>query len=391
MIYDDNQRELLAKQDIEAVKNTYYRMPVVSPNKIFKEDHIVVNTMNYPTGINLYKIDEVILYIIGVFKFAPFWLVNQWYKLYGRDGNLSVAYMVKVGIVWLEASALGIMIRPTQWLFKELDIEEQYRYWLDIPFNLMNHTCAEEQIVFDIMMGNEKSDLWREVQKIPNLFPCYHPFKIKPSDDKGTIIMQESYFHDNLSSNEEEPPKTEEEKKERNTRAKKENDFALSVLGKQDEIIKGIREGRPYTLEFQDQSLLTLVPKNFGIDKNAKMQRPDSAILVPRSLGKPQSVAIELELTLKTGVYGGIPKYEVILDNYKNNLIYGTLIYLCANGKIREAVIDAYNKLGGLGSCRLLVIPYTSPAQELQDMADKELETQQKIQKVSEQTTKGGN
>ena len=161
MIYDDAQREQLAKQDNEAVLNTFYRMPVVSPNINFYGDHITVNTPTYVDGINLYKIDEVILYIIGVFKFAPFWLVNQWYRLYGKNGNISIENMVKVGIVWLEASALGVMIRPTQWLFKQLDIEEQYRYWLDIPFNLMNHTCAEEQIMYRslwLTRGNQAKD-----------------------------------------------------------------------------------------------------------------------------------------------------------------------------------------------------------------------------------------
>lgn len=390
MIYDDAQREQLAKQDNEAVLNTFYRMPVVSPNINFYGDHITVNTPTYVDGINLYKIDEVILYIIGVFKFAPFWLVNQWYRLYGKNGNISIENMVKVGIVWLEASALGVMIRPTQWLFKQLDIEEQYRYWLDIPFNLMNHTCAEEQIMFDIMMGNEASELWQQVKKIPNLLPCHHPFKITPQEDYGTIILQESYFHDNLELNKEEKeaPKT-EGKKERNTKAKRERDFAMSVLAKQDDIIKGIRAGSKYTMEFQDQSLLTLIPKDFGIDPASKTQRPDSAILVPRDSGRPQSIAIELELT-KKGAVKNESRYDKIMENYKNNLIYGTLIYLCATSAIREAVMQAYHNVG-LGSCRLLCLNYTSPAQALQDMADAELAKQEAIEKMSKSTTKGGN
>ena len=185
-----------------------------------------------------------------------------------------------------------------------------------------------------------------------------------------------------------EAPKT-EGKKERNTKAKRERDFAMSVLAKQDDIIKGIRAGSKYTMEFQDQSLLTLIPKDFGIDPASKTQRPDSAILVPRDGGRPQSIAIELELT-KKGAIKNESRYDKIMENYKNNLIYGTLIYLCANSAIREAVEQAYHNVG-LGSCRLLCLNYTSPAQALQDMADAELAKQEAIEKMSKSTTKGGN
>ena len=73
---------------------------------------------------------------------------------------------------------MGVFIRPTKFLFDLMEIDDtNYR---DIPFGLLNHTCAEEQIVFDLSMGNDKSELWNllKTEKLLPLLSSIKKFKL---------------------------------------------------------------------------------------------------------------------------------------------------------------------------------------------------------------------
>lgn len=320
--------DLLEIQDKEAVKNTYYRSPKVTPHITKFEDHYEIKTIDNST--NIYKIDEVVLYIIADFKFAPIWLIKQWYEDYNLDGYNAVVSWISVGIVWAETSPLGVFIRPTRLLFDIMDIKNVN--YIGIPFGLLNHTCAEEQLVFDITMGNNKSELWQLIKKEETL-PCYHPLKLKTVNDTGTIIIREDQF---------------------NVNHYKPN----QILEKQDDLIRDIETNKKYTLEFNDFSYFVLT--NYTEDNNLITQKPDLAIPIPRKEGKPQSYSIELELSSKSP-----DKYIQIMKNYQNNLIYGKLFYLCGNTRIAKLVTDAYKTVGGLGTCRLFIVPFVPPAQKL--------------------------
>ena len=74
-----------------------------------------------------------------------------------------------------------------------------------------------------------------------------------------------------------------------------------------------------------------------------------------------------MELSPKTGA-----RYNKIMQSYKNNLVYGYLLYLCGNNYIVEQVKNAYKEIGGLGSCRLFVAPWAAPAQRITNYTAKE-------------------
>ena len=344
--------DLLEIQDNEAVKNTYYRYPKVTPHINKFQDYVEIKTID--NAVSLHKLEEVILYIIADFKFSPVWLIKQWCADYNKDGQTLIENWVKVGIVWAETTSMQVMIRPTKFLFDIMKIEDQN--YIDIPFNLMNHTCAEEQMCFDIMMGNPKSELWNLLCKETQLLPCYHPLDIKPPNDRGTIIVREALFSIKRFKPQE-------------------------LLDKHDKLKKEIATKKAVTSEFIDFSMFPIV--TYTDDNKIITQKPDCLIPIPRIDGRPQSCSIELELTAKTS-----DKYIQIMKNYKNNLTFGKLFYLCGSRKIANLVTEAYKSVKGLGSCRLFILPYAPPAQRLDDYS-KDAETNQKtILRLSVNNTK---
>lgn len=348
-----SQLELLEIQDQEAAKNTYYRYPKVTPHLNLFEDHLQVKTMD--NAVNIYKIDEVILYIVARFKWAPAWLAQQWFEAYNIDGYEHIELWIKVGLVWAQTGSMGVFIRPTYLLFNMMDIKETN--YTDIPFNLFNHTCAEMQIVFDVMMGNPKSEIWYFIQNSQCL-PTYHPLNIKTVNDSGVPIFIEDEYKGSWDP--------------------------LKIRESQDNLISSIRSGTKWTAELSDYSLFTLVT-NDGNSKNGfYTQRPDLVIPVFRGeKGQPQSWAIEMELSPKMGY-----RYDKIMQSYKNNLVYGYLLYLCGNNYIVEKVKKAFKEAGGLGSCRLFVAPWTAPAQRITNYSSKEENAYKVLLDTTEQSTK---
>lgn len=345
--------DILEMQDQEAVKNTYYRYPRVTPHINKFADFIEIKTIDH--AVKLYKLDEVILYIIADFKFAPVWLIQQWCEDFNKNGYNMIENWIRVGIVWAQPSSVGVFLRPTKFLFELFEIDKQF--YIDIPFNLLNHTCAEEQITFDVMMGNPKSEFWNVI-KNDKMLPCYHPLNIKVENDSGTLIIREANFAINRFDH-------------------------MELLRKNDLLKKDISTGKPFTAEFNDFSLFPII--TFDDKNRLDTQKPDNIIPIPRIDGQAQSYAIELELTAKDA-----KRYNQIMKNYKNNLVFGKLFYLCANPRISRLVTEAFNEVGGLGTCKLYVIPYTAPAQRLSNYTHDDEESQKTILKISLRNTKKG-
>lgn len=327
-----DQFDLLEIQDQDAVKNTYYRYPKVTPHIVKYADRVEVKTIDNIVSLN--KLDEVCLYIIARFKWAPAWLIQQWFEVYSLDGYAQIERWIKVGITWVEASAMGVHIRPTYFLFEMLDIKDIE--WSEVPFNLYNHTCAEMQIVFDVMMGNPKSEIWQFI-KNSDCLPTYHPLGLKIINDSGVPIFMEDEYKRSFN-----PEHTKEA---------------------QDNLIQSIRMKRKFTEEFNNPGLFTLTSSEYSGNgkkgEGVSYKRPDLVIPAFRTPdGKAQSWAIEMELTKKW-------KYDKIMELYKNNLVYGYVLYLCGNNSIVEKVKKAYKDVGGLGTCRLFVAPWKAPAQRI--------------------------
>ena len=333
-----SQLELLEIQDQESVKNTYYRYPKVTPHITLFEDHVEVKTID--DIVNIHKIDEVVLYVIARFKWVPAWLAQQWFEVYGMDGYTQIEKWIRVGLVWAQTGSTGVFIRPTYFLFNMMDIKETN--YVDIPFNLLNHTCAEMQIVFDVMMGNPKSEIWYFI-KDSECLPTYHPLNIKTQSDSGVPIFIEEEYKSTIKPD--------------------------LLRENQDKLIASIRSGSKWTAELIDYSLFTLATEDATKNKGGiYTQRPDLVIPAFRkSNGQPQSWAIEMELSAKMGY-----RYDKIMQSYKNNLVYGYVLYLCGNNNIVEKVKKAYKDAGGLGTCRLFVAPWTAPAQRITNYSAKE-------------------
>ena len=343
--------EILELQDSEAVKNTFYRYPKVSPHINKFDNYVEVRTV---TDIaDIYKLEEVILYIIADFKFAPVWLIQQWYDDYHKNGYEIIEKWIKVGIVWAETSPMGVFIRPTKFLLDMMKIDNQY--YIDIPFRLLNHTCAEEQITFDIMMGNEKSELWNMIKNETDILPCYHPLDIRVPNDYGTTIIREALF-------------------------KVSHFKPQELIAKQDNLKRELLSKPKFSSEFNDFTLFPIV--SYTDDNKLITQTPDVIIPIPRNEGVARSYSIELELSAKTP-----QKYEQIMKNYKNNIVFGKLFYLCGNKRIAALVTNAYKAVGGLGSCRLFIIPYTAPAQRISNYTKEDDEAKNSMMKLTFKNT----
>ena len=335
-----SQLDLLEIQDQEAVKNTYYRYPRVTPHINMYADHVEIKTIDDVASI--YTLDEVVLYIVARFRWVPAWLAQQWYETYATNGYNQIERFIKVGLVWAQTGSTGVFIRPTYFLFELMDVKETF--YTDVPFNLLNHTCAEMQIVFDVMMGNPRSEIWYFIQQSKaQCLPTYHPLKITSQQKVGVPIFTEEEYKGKLDP--------------------------ASLRAGQDKLIQSIRSKQKFTAEFQDYSLFTLATEDPEKNKEGiYTQRPDLVIPAFRlPTGQPQSWAIEMELSAKTG-----NRYDKIMKSYKDNMVFGFLLYLCGNNYIVEQVKKAYKEAGGLGTCRLFVAPWTAPAQRITNYSAKE-------------------
>lgn len=349
-----NELEELTLQNREAALNTFYRYPRVEPDiiKANPQKGIMKPEVRTINGrLILEKIDEVSLYILCEFKFIPIWLLEQWYDIYypkeQQWGYKTIQNWIMSGLAWCEPTSLGVYLRPTIFLLNVIyDEDDGDKKFIGLPFNLMNHTCSEMQIMFDIMMGNPQSEFWHECKNYilgnNNIkLPGYHPLHVGDgdiNDKEGTIIISESRF--------------------------KPNRFEPSELIIGHDLIKEeIKTKTQFTSEFNDWQLFTL---SCGYDEKGKLetQRPDLAIPIPRIEGKPQSIAIEMELTAKDS-----KRYNKIMEHYKNNNIYGCVAYLCGSPYIAQLVRKALFDIGGLGTCKLWVIDYKPPAQLLSDFS----------------------
>ena len=67
------------------------------------------------------------------------------------------------------------------------------------------------------------------------------------------------------------------------------------------------------------------------------------------------------------------------MRNYKDNIKFGTLLYFCGTARIARMVREAFDVVGGLGTCELFLLPYTPPAMKLSNYSIHDEEEQGKL------------
>lgn len=330
--------KILAIQDSESTKNSYYRHPKITPNiKTISESRIEIRTTE--ESVYIEKLEECILYIIASFKFCPIWLLKLWFRDFSiNNGYDRVLSWIRVGLTWSETTSMGVFLRPTRFLLELFKIDD-CRY-VEIPFGLLNHTCAEERLIFDITMGNENSEIWQILKDFHTL-PVYHPLDLSFENEKGTLVVREGDFRLGF---------------------RRYNNKEL--LKNEDEIRQQMKMKIPFTAEFEDLSKFPIVAQ---VNNELVTQTPDLLIPIPRTDGLPNSFAIEIELSPKTQ-----DKYNKIMSNYQNNIKFGKLFYLCGSQRISNMIKKAYKEVGGLGHCELYLLPFTAPSQMIDDYSIEE-------------------
>ena len=352
-------KNILEIQDKVAENNSYYRSPKVIPN-IYKLNDYQLSIRTVDNEVLINRIEEVIFSIIVSFKYTPYWLIQQWYESQGigEIGTL-IENWIKVGLIWAESSPTGIYLRPTRFLL-DLFKEEDRSYYVDIPYNLLTHDVSEQQMLFDIQIGNEESEIYQVIMD-EEKFPVYHPLNLKSRNEyQGTIAVRESDFrlgYKRLKSEE--------------------------LLYREEELTREIKSGEKYTSELvKDFSLFPIIKYN-TLNQEGKgdiiTQTPDVLVPLPRKDGGlPQSYAIELELSAKT-----LDKYVGIMDSYKNNNKFLKVFYLCGNARIATLIKQAFQKIGGLGTCELYLLPFTPPALRLSNFSAKDEQIQYNLLEAS--------
>ena len=362
--------DLLKIQNSLEEQNTWYRAPKVSPSiQKVSSDCLMVKTINDEAPI--YRFEEVILSILASFKFIPYWLVQNWYEVKNERSiaNSVVASWINVGLVWIETSPTGVYLRPTRFLLNMFG--DTSTDFVNIPYSTLAHTLSEEQLCFDIQIGNPKSELWHIIKK-ENTLPCYHPLltdldENPPLNEEGTVIIREADFRKGNQF------KSEDELLEKDT-----------LIKVQIELLKDKPVG--FTEEFRDFSLFPLVTineNNLGDKNRVYTQNPDCIIPIPRVNGKPMSYAIEIELTQKPA-----GKYDAIMQSYKDNIKYGKVFYLCGNQKIAKLVKEAFQRAKGLGSCELYILGFTPPSMNIGNFNYEDEKEQSKLLKTSTEVNK---
>lgn len=285
--------------------------------------------------VTIDSFDEIPLTIILKFLFAPVWLIKQFYQTWMiagiDDPEAKINDWVEIGLVWKEAAVTGQYVRPTYLLFK-LFGESPERFY-NIPFNTLTHTISEQKVMFELMSGS--SPILKNQITLPRISELGFE-----GIDTGTNVLTEPDF--------------------RNPQLFKEAGI-IELSQTENSINEGMRNGATVTPELINFNQFTLVKKvnNTGtIKKDYLFHIPDLVIPVIRDNGKPQSIAVEIELSNKR--YG----YEETMRRYRDNNKYGSVYWLCNAPNIAESLRNAYEAVGGTGTCKTFLMEFTIPSPE---------------------------
>lgn len=317
---------------LNAQENTWKKkFNATLPN--IKKEECKIKLSNGNHSVYIDSFDEIVLTIVLKFLFCPVWLTKQFYETWMIAGIEDPANKIKewvdIGLVWIESDVTGLYIRPTFLLFKLFGETPEKFY--NIPFNTLRHTICEQKVMFDVMCGNS------EILKRENTLPRISELGFEDSE-KGTNILTECDF--------------------RNPYLYKDEGI-IKLSETENKINEGMKNGEIITPELLDFSQFVLIKKvnNKGsVKKDYKFHIPDLIIPVIRKNGKPQSIAIEVELSNKRG------GYIETMERYKNNNKYGSVYWLCRDSSTIEALRAAYEEVGGTGTCKTILLEFVVPS-----------------------------
>lgn len=339
-----------------AQKNTWGNKYLNAIPDIHKEGSVITLAVNNKVA-TIDSFDEIILTIILKFLFMPVWFIKQCYNtkiLVSVDtAENKINSWVQTGLIWIESSVTGSYVRPTYALFN-LFGENPYQYSA-IPFSLLTHTICEEKIMFEVMSGI--SEINKKEKDI--LLPRFSElgFDLENEDQVDISLLDESI-------------QTKSTIKKLGTNILAEEDFRnpnmYSVEGirelsdVENKINQGIKNKAQITPELENFRNFVLVKKlnNTGVvKKDYAFHVPDLIIPCLRVNGMPRSIAIEVELSNKRAI-----NYVETLTRYKNNNKYGSVYWLCNTPNISNALRQAYDEIGGTGTCKTVLMEFIIPS-----------------------------
>lgn len=299
-----------------------------------REDNSVV-LKNGPAELNLTLLDEVVLYIILIYRYMPFFLAKKFVQssnFIGQEESRLVLYR-DFGLIYEYPTPIGTLLMPTEKL--ALLFGEKLGPFTNPNYNLFTHTVSEQKVMFECMIGEAQF-----LKDIPHI-PYISKIGLQNNKEGTTAISEEQYsisrnfFYQHLKDYNDAEAKLREE----------------------------IKAGKQITTpDIKEQNLMIF--KKRSTDKY-DYKIPDIAILAPRKIVNgiafPQSTAIEVELTDK-----GIRKYTSLLQLYYSNIKFGKVIYLTPDGKIRDTILKAWKKIDRsiTQTCELEILDFVMPYDE---------------------------
>lgn len=285
-----------------------------------------------PAQLELSINDEIILYILFIYGYMPLFLAKQFLKtgsFIGQEKSKLIQYR-DFGLIYEYPTPVGIFLMPTDKL--AILFGKNLGDFVSPNYNLLTHSVSEEKIMYECMTGTAEY-----LKDIPHI-PYISQLGLGKNSDGTSIISEEQYsvsrgfFYKNLEKYNEDESKLREE----------------------------IKAGKQITTpDLKEQNLI--IYKKKSADKY-DYKLPDLAILAPRKIingiAFPQSTAIEVELTGK-----GMNKYKDLLQLYYNNMKFGKVIYLTPDGKIRDDLLKAWNKIdkSKTQTCELEILDFVIP------------------------------
>lgn len=301
----------------------------------------IIRLVDGNLSMELNAFDEIVLSVILKFCFCPVWLIKQFYDsadsggliLFDKDvAESKINDWITFGLVWKEVAITGEYVRPTYQLFKLF--AEQPGSYTNIPFNMLTHTIVEEHMMFEVMTG--RSPICERERKLGTLLPRVSELGFEDDPEGTNVIGEEDFRNPNLYT----PA------------------GILELSQAEHDINNAIKNGAQFSPELENFRLFTSVKKvnNTGnIRTDYKFHVPDLVIPCLRKNGRPQSIAIEMELSNKRG------GYEETMERYKDSNRFGVVYWMCSQQATVVSLRNAFQAVGGTGSTRCVLMEYTIP------------------------------
>lgn len=357
MILSDENVRILANMDSQIVINTYNLISTSVPelkrenNSLFLSCGDICEEITYT--------DECIFLTLCEFTYIPLWYLNSFLKemdFYSKPIE-KIKKWKKLGIIFVDQQTIGEFLRPTNFLYQILQLKKK-KYKV-IPYNMLTHDMSKMDIFLKSMLGTseEINDVLKEEFKgNEELIKAYiiEPIDIlkvrRKNDNEILKLLEGEKIPQFMIDENSYSLKVIDEK---NIKIAKANTSKISSIERE---IKVQLKNKEYnTTELIDPSYFFCA---IAEGEGYILQFPDLIIPMRRrqSNGKPNSIAIEMELTCKP-----LENYKRNLMKYKNSLKFGSVVWFCGDNKIKRVLTQAFKEIGGTGFTNTYLYNYSTP------------------------------